>query len=326
MKKSLVALAILASISAIAHAEVTLYGIVDAGIASDSGTQRVTKLESGVESGSRLGFKGTEDLGGGLKANFVLENGFSTTNGQSLQGALFGRQSYVGVSNDMGSLTLGRQYTSVYTAVKEIADPFNGGLAGNAFNLFSDGGKRINNSVRFGSANYSGFSGDLMYSFGNTSPFQASRTVSGSVGYDQGPVAVRLATQNTQNGLASDSSSVTSLSGSYDFKVAKASVALAKNSGFVGGADSRDMLVGVSVPFGATKLMASYIHKDDRSVANANANQFGIGADYTLSKRTNLYMSYAKINNSNGATYTVGNASDLGSGDSQFNAGVRHSF
>ena len=91
-------------------------------------------------------------------------------------------------------------------------------------------------------------------------------------------------------------------------------------------AKSHDFLIGASVPFGSHTFIASYIRKDDRTAANRDANQFGLGYTYTLSKRTNIYAAWASIDNKNGAGYTVGNNSEAGSGDSAFNLGVRHIF
>jgi predicted porin len=90
--------------------------------------------------------------------------------------------------------------------------------------------------------------------------------------------------------------------------------------------DSRDAMLGVTVPFGPHALMASWIHKDDRDAANRDANQWAIGYRYRLSKRTDLYTAYARIDNRNGASYTVGSAIESGSGDRAASAGIRHTF
>ncbi|WP_256737744.1 porin, partial [Paraburkholderia fungorum] len=115
MKKTLLATAVLGSISLTAHAQssVTLYGLIDAGISyvnnarAGTGHDNLVKYDDGVASGSRWGLRGTEDLGGGLKALFVLENGFNSGTGAAGQGnSMFGRQAYVGLSqNNVGSLT-----------------------------------------------------------------------------------------------------------------------------------------------------------------------------------------------------------------------------
>ena len=132
----------------------------------------------------------------------------------------------------------------------------------------------------------------------------------------------------------------------YDFAVAKAYVAYGVNKGLnsairnngnrqtcvqllsaAPSTDSTTALIGATVPMGpAGTVMASYIHVNDKSAANADANQFALGYSYALSKRTSTYASYAKISNKNNAGYTVGNNSNAGSGDKAFNVGVRHSF
>jgi predicted porin len=90
--------------------------------------------------------------------------------------------------------------------------------------------------------------------------------------------------------------------------------------------DSRDMLVGVSMRRGASTFMLSYIRKNDRTLANQDADQYAAGMTYAMSKRTALYAAYAHIRNRNGAPYTVGNASDAGRGNSAINFGIRHAF
>jgi predicted porin len=126
MKKSLLTLA-LVSVTGAATAQtgLTIYGIVDAAIAYDKGVSAEDKswrLQSGQQSGSRLGFRGTEDLGGGLSAVFTLENGFNVddgTLGQSTASVtrLFGRQAWVGLNGGFGSVRLGRQQTPLYNAL-----------------------------------------------------------------------------------------------------------------------------------------------------------------------------------------------------------------
>jgi hypothetical protein len=97
---------------------------------------------------------------------------------------------------------------------------------------------------------------------------------------------------NTNNAANTDRAKVTLLGGTYDFDMAKAHLAAGINKG-VGTIDSRDWLIGISVPFGASSVFASYIRKDDRSAANRDASQAAIGYSYAMSKRTNLYASYS---------------------------------
>src|ERR1700730_16325238 len=128
MKKTLLALAVLGAFAGAASAQtnVTVYGIVDAGVQyknDGNPAGKTLSLQSGIQNGSRLGFKGTEDLGGGLSAIFTFENGFNVDDGTLGQGnRLFGRQAWVGLNGGFGTVKLGRQQTALYYALTEI-DP-----------------------------------------------------------------------------------------------------------------------------------------------------------------------------------------------------------
>lgn len=349
MKKLPLAFAVLAAVSGMAAAQtnVTIYGLIDGGIEHQTGGANgsVTKLTSGVQNASRIGFKGTEDLGGGMSALFTLENGFALDSGAALQGGtLFGRQAFVGLKGNFGAVTLGRQYTPIFTSLCGAIDPFACGLAGNAANLMSQGGAaatgtgpRTNNAIKYASPAFSGLQAELTYGFGETAgDNSALRAVSGALGYDAGPLVLRLAYHNVNDATAANSAKETLLGTKYDFGMATVHVAYAINKGVTAGgsnivqADTRDTLVGVSVPFGASTFLASYIQKKDKSAAGNDAKQYALGYTYALSKRTNLYTSYAHINNTvaNNVAgfYTAGNATDAGTGSSSINVGVRHTF
>lgn len=356
MKKSVLALAVLGTMAGTAFAQtsVTIYGIADVGFVAESGAAagNVRKLTSGVASGSRLGFKGTEDLGGGMNALFLLENGFNADTGTLGQGgALFGRQAYVGLGGGFGTVTLGRQYTPQYLTLA-FADPFGTGMAGDAANIMPNTGNaasRMDNAIKYVTPDLNGFSGELAYGFGEVNGNNtAGRQYGLAVGYKGGPLAVRLGYHNRNNDTATvsgtDTAKNTLLAGTYDFGVAKAHLAYGHNKGLnssplrnagnpfgslvapVASTDSRDALIGVTVPFGPHTVLASYIRKDDKTAANQDANQWAIGYRYALSKRTDLYTAYARIKNKNGAGYTVGSAIEAGSGDKAFNLGIRHTF
>ncbi|AIY43748.1 Outer membrane protein [Collimonas arenae] len=215
MKKSLIALAVLGAIAGAAQAQssVTIYGIVDTGItytnkvstanAGPNGTTSANgskfAVNSGIIQGSRLGFKGVEDLGGGLKALFQLEAGFSNDTGalQSDKGSstLFRRKSVVGLGGDFGSVLLGRQTdilddVSQWTSVQDF-----GGVTGSVgHNLDRLEGTRTNNSIRYNTPNLSGFTGSLIYGFGETAG-QTSGGQSFGLGgqYANGPLGVYAA-------------------------------------------------------------------------------------------------------------------------------------
>ncbi len=254
MKKSLLALAVLSAIagSASAQSSVTVYGIMDAGVVHESGNPAgsVTKLTSGVTAGSRLGFRGVEDLGGGLAAVFLLETGITIDTGGSAQlassanptGTVFARQNFVGLKSNNGTLTMGRQYNPYFKTVAAI-DPFGAGGEGNTGNLmaFTGSNGRSNNSIMYVSPSFSGFSGELLYGFGEVAgDSKLGRVINGAVQYANGPLMVRAAMQRQNNTaaagatpavfLAAQNAAVTKnaiLAASYNFEVVKLSAAYA---------------------------------------------------------------------------------------------------
>ena len=167
MKRSVFALTVLGTIASAANAQtsVTLYGLIDAGLTytNNQGGAHNFQATSGAVNGSRWGLRGAEDLGGGLKAIFTLENGFNIMNGKLGQGGReFGRQAFVGLSSDSaGALTLGRQYDSVVDYLGPLAltgTQYGGTQAAHPFdNDNLDNSFRISNSVKYQSLNYGGF-------------------------------------------------------------------------------------------------------------------------------------------------------------------------
>jgi predicted porin len=348
---------IIAGFAASAHAQtnVTIYGLVDAGLVSERGGSAgtVTKVTSGIGSQSRLGFKGTEDLGNGLSAIFQLETGYKIDDG-SLDSAntIFNRQAFVGLkSKDAGTLTLGRQYTMLYNAMSQVADPFGAGYAGSIKNLFAAKGAntRTSNAIVYATPSFDGFSVEAQYALGEQAGSStAGRQFGLGANYANGPLNARLVYNNKNTDVvgkpAVDTSRNTMFAANYDFQVVKAYFAYEANKGPVSSElpvanaygfkvaptaslDSSDLLIGASVPMTQNDfLLASYIRKNDKTSFNQDADQWAIGYSHLLSKRTNAYLAYAKIKNKNGAGYTVGNNNEAGSGDKAFNVGIRHSF
>jgi predicted porin len=156
--------------SAHAQSSVTLYGLIDASIqyTSNQGGGRTFAMASGTTRGSRFGLLGSEDLGGGSRAIFRLENGFDVTDGSLGQGGLmFGRQAYVGLQNDRyGQITAGRQYESMvdYIAPLTAAD-WSVYMEHPGDMDLTNRGVRVDNAVRYGNS-YGDFTGSAMYSFG----------------------------------------------------------------------------------------------------------------------------------------------------------------
>ena len=345
-----------AAIAGNVHAQsaVTVYGLLDVAVVQEGGgiAGSVSKLSSGVGAGSRLGFKGKEELGNGWSALFLLENGFQADNGAMGQGGLlFGRQAYVGLQSPYGTLLLGRQYTPEYL-VKVFADPFGSGYVADSKNIIATSGNafsRMDNTLKYQSPGMAGVNVELVAAPGEVSgDSTAGRQFGGSLAYTAGPLQLRAGYHNRNNDTATlkntDNARNAVLAAVYDFGVAKAHLLYGSNHGLnssslrnaanpfgrasvpVASTDSRDVLLGLTVPFGPHALLASCLRKDDRTARRQDASQVAIGYRYALSKRTSLYAVYARIDNRNGASYTVGNSIEAGSGDRAASAGISHAF
>jgi predicted porin len=354
MKNRFVVSALLAACAPLASAQsnVTIYGMIDMAVVRESGgvAGPMTKVTSGTTGGSRLGFKGSEELGNGLKAVFLLESGFQGDTGASGQGGLlFGRQAYVGLQGGFGTVLVGRQYTPHYL-VQVFADPFGSGWVGDTKNLLGTTGNsfsRMDNTVKYLSPVVGGLSAELVAAPGEVSGDSASgRQLGGALAWAKGPLQVRLGYHNRNNDTATlhgtENAKNTVLAAVYDFGVVKLHGLVDWNRGLnssvlrntanpfgrpaIASADSRDAMVGLTVPFGVHALLGSYIRKDDRTGFNQDATQIALGYRYTLSKRTDVNVAIAKIDNRNGASYTVGSAIESGTGDRSVMAGIRHAF
>ncbi|MGU8083303.1 porin [Burkholderia pyrrocinia] len=207
MKKSLLALVALGAFAGAAHAQssVTLYGIIDEGLLfnNNAGGKHLYSMASGVMQGSRFGLRGTEDLGGGLKAIFTLENGFDVNSGKLGQGGLmFGRQAYVGLSSQYGTVTLGRQYDSVvdFVGPLEAGDQWGGYIAAHPGDLDNfNNAYRVNNAVKFTSPSYGGFTFGGLYSFGGQAgQFSKNQVWSLGAGYNNGPLVLGVGYLNAR--------------------------------------------------------------------------------------------------------------------------------
>jgi predicted porin len=352
MNKSLVALALAGAFASAAQAQsIEMYGIVDMGFVQESGGPTgaiaspsipkgtINKLTSGAQSGTRLGFKGTEDLGGGMKALFVLETGIAADKGGFNQGNLaFARQSFVGLQSDMGTVTMGRQYTPYFLTML-VGDPFAAGMAGAAQNMLMPGSNiRMDNAVKYTSPMFAGgFSGEAAYGFGEQADsLVRSRQLGAYINYSGAPVNVRLGylrknTDVSTSATKNDEISNWILAANWDIKVAKLFAAVTNNDEAIYTPirplrKSKDYLIGVQVPFNKHTFIASYIYKDGSEGMTGDANQLALGYTYTMSKRTNLYAAWGRINNGTNSFLTVGNNSEPGYGDKALNLGIRHIF
>ncbi|WP_161539892.1 porin [Glaciimonas sp. PCH181] len=328
-----------------AQTSVTVYGVVDTYVAHDRGGNpagSVTTMEGAAASlaGSRLGFKGSEDLGGGLAAIFTAEMGFGSDTGAfDGSGIGFGRQAFVGLQGNLGVLKLGRQYNPLFTGGYQY-DPFLGTLEGYYNRVISLGaGKRLSNTILYGTpANLGGFSGEISYSLGEVvGSISQGRNIGLQVGYVNGPFSTNLLYNNFNNSPATATTPAAmaapvvntknvGIGAAYNFGIARLSGLYQsnKNDDPVAALETRDFLVGVSVPFGRHKLLASYIKQKNKALTNADTTQIALGYTYSLSKRTTLYTSFARIANDGAAS--IATPDSRGGTDKVFNAGIDHTF
>ncbi len=288
MKKSLIAVAALAAMSAAsAQSSLNLYGIVDVVIHKDDIRGEPSKpltMTSGGVSTSRIGFKGTEDLGGGLKANFLLEKSIDLTNGAA---AGFDRQAYVGLSGGFGEVKFG----NVYTAYDDISGATNplfdaSKLAPTSVWASSNYISNPNSNIYYATPSFGGISGAVSYSLDGSK----NEVVSLHVKYENGPIYVGFGYQD-QEDFANASASTddkadkfTRLNGSYDF----GSFKLLAGYGKVKNADVTDYSIGADVPLSSSLVLSAGYASSKKDGAKRDYG-IAVGAAYSLSKRTTVY-------------------------------------
>jgi len=303
MKKTLIALAAIAATSAFAQSTVTMYGVVDAGFTNAASTTKFTG--TGINGTPRLGFKGEEDLGGGLKAVFQVETGLNS--GKEAATTIGDRGAFAGVAGAFGTVTLGSSILSpsfFARAATEASATNNYSIAKYA------GATRLDNSVNYTSPAWNGLTAraSLVMKDDNGTTGNAASDI--SVVYAQG--ALTLAASASDNGFdkgtfvgASYNLGMATLYANY---VDTAAVALTNAGATAAAAAAEYTSFGVSAPVGAAVILqADFRQTKD---ANPSANQYVLSAQYLLSKRTSL----------------TGYTSKVEGVDSVFGAGIRHNF
>jgi len=336
MKKSLIALAALAATGAFAQSSVTLGGVIDAGVQKVSGAASTNKtaITNNGTATSRFDFRGTEDIGGGLKASFHAELDFNpaqstTTTGATYTGTPFNGEQFVGLAGNFGSVKLGA-VDSASLETSGVAQPFgtalgsaysagfgrlgNYGINQTAVAATGIAGARIirNERVaRYDSPVFSGFSGSVEYSFKNGNGAALATTnntgyAALGLKYGNGPLNVAFAHTKAESGAnvglgtftaANSDVSYNFLAANYNFGAftGYAGYTTTKSGGAATATDSRSINVAGKVPVGAFDLLANYVKVDDRTGANADRTLLGLGADYNLSKRTAVYTRYESL-------------------------------
>lgn len=340
MKKSLIALAaVAASGAAFAQSSVTVYGVVDTSIAVVKGQDTVSGMLNSGAATSRLGFRGVEDLGNGLKANFVLEGQVDPDDGTA-GGFNFRRQSTVGLAGSFGEVRLGRALTASYNAVSRYDMFGTVGLGSTLAWSSAETGyaNRSNNMISYISPKFSGFGVGIDYGFGEQKENRTARYAGIGATYDNGPLSLGLGYDKANNGLsATGTEDLTTwqLGGSYDLSVVKLA-AFYKETKYkeIATGDSEKLKtwnLGVSAPVGAAGVVKAAYNHYKLSDSSAKAQQFSLGYVHNLSKRTALYGTYAFLKNKDGADLTLNGAftgAGLTDGGKQqgLQVGVRHAF
>ena len=325
-----VASAVCAS-SALAQSSVTVFGILDNNIGWGKGSvTSLKRLGTGGYLGSRLGFRGTEDLGGGLRAVFLIEHGMNSDDGTATA-TFWNRQTYVGLAGGFGEVLLGRQYTPTFL-VHATYDAFGPqGVAAQQVLLGSieavqAASIRANDAVMYRTPG--GLGGFTFQAMTTDHTAQPGWYHGVKAGYAGGPVSVDLALGHFNNAPVGDINSIT-LGGRLNLAPVKIYALFDKaNSG--SGNDSRGLQVSAAYTMGATDLKVSVAESRQKSNAGANigtTRRYGVGFLHALSKRTFVYGQYAKLANSNGARATLNGATTaINQGSQGLDLGVAHTF
>jgi predicted porin len=328
-------LSVFAASPARAQSSVTLYGVIESAIvfqnhADPNGGHVVSMNQAGEGflSASRFGLQGFEDLGGGMKAHFVLENGFNSNKGTfDQQGQLFGRQAFVGLQGIWGEVDLGRQYTGAVVAISSVDPIFIGAPPTNSWLVFLTG-QRYDNAITW-TRKFGELGVNLQYAFGGIAGHNSARSsASGGLSYTHGKSVMTAQVQQTR-----DSQSRSAKTWSLGAKVGLGTVSLhadylqsQRDAGFDatnGGVDSasitnmstpatpttvaaigsvfsaarRDQfftLAASYLPAPAWQLIGAYMYNNTTASNFGGKRQTLYGVvDYFLSKRTDVYFAAA---------------------------------
>ncbi len=365
MKKTLVALAALAATSAFAQSSLTLFGTADAGLAIGNGdvANLIGLRNSGIAS-SALGFRGVEDLGGGMKASFHLEGSANTDSGVGQasntnnqvsgataaqagnQGFTFNRRAFVALGGNWGEVRLGREYTPHFWNYT-FYDPFGTNGVGTTLALAYSAGDstnvRASNAINY-VGSFGGFGINLMTYFGEQSSNVVTTAITNSasagsggsmrLSYDNGPISVGLGLgQTTIGSAATHRVKYTNLGGSYNmgFMALMANFVRESNDQVVGASvDGSAWTLGVTAPVGAGTIKGSLSHRETNAVGTPGHNQFALGYVHGLSKRTQVYATVAsRVGSGTPAAGTTSLNGSTGTPDSTatgMDLGIRHSF
>lgn len=316
-KTSLAGIAMLSAISG-AHAQsnIQLYGVIDTFMQyTNTGEGYSTALDSSGLVGTRWGVKGSEDLGAGLKAEFVLEQGFkSDTGAQADPARVFSRQSWVGLGNRFGQVRIGRQNALMFLNEGKL-DAFYGASMASGLNNFSTYAVRTDKTVSYFSPAMGPVKFQLYYGLaasggGAKGP---GGSYSGAINYDQRKLRLALVYQAVRNAFDTDTQKVMYAGGSYEFARFTTFVGYHRAKSELAQIDKDVLSLSTRVKLApATDLSLGYSYLKDDSARDSNASQLGLMLMHHLSKRTQLYTTFSYLKNTGTAGYTLGGAAVAG--------------
>ncbi len=344
MNKKLLVVAVATALSAPAMAQnVSVYGVIDTGFQSyDNGTASISRPADGNFSTSRLGFKGSEDLGGGLKAEFKMEarlNPSLASNGSTL----FNRGLNVTVSGGFGSITIGQNDTSDTQDIDALVGqggnftlrPAMTNATGTAISN-TELGSDVDGVIRFKSASFNGFQVEVGFGSGNSNSKVADQSadiVDYNIRYANGPLLVIAGKTTKGNATAADETSFTAFGASYDFGAAKVGLTTSSADANFATGKMNTTVLSASAPIGnGMTVFGGYAKGEIKALANGKGSGTVVGLKKDLSKRTSLYGAYTASNAEAGAGFTFAgttfttSTTGLGTDQKAITVGITHSF
>jgi len=342
MKKTLVAVAAMAAVTG-AMAQATIYGLIDQAYRSDkttAGTAASTTkkgIDAVVNGGSHFGFKGSEDLDGGLKASFVMELGYETSD--AISGGLNNRQSFVGLAGGFGSINIGRQYSNIFLAAcgNDIGGCAN--MAGVTYLTATDNSQDVRraNAISYNLPSLvPGLTIQVGKSYGEATTSPTSTNAGNgnfyTLGYSTGPIAATLASETRENegqfggyvnaqGASATAKRKTTVTGlSYDAGMAKLFFTNTKST--IGTGVTKSSMTGVSFPLGAASIGYQAGTGETKSIASTTTSKIKgsqLAFNYSLSKRTTAYVRQGSQSESTAAGVNTAKVSTTA-------VGIQHGF
>lgn len=314
MKKTFLALAVLGAFAGAASAQssVTIYGLLDLAVTKGNGGTAPNIAANGLSKAylmkqswsSRLGFRGNEDMGGGLSAQFQIEHRFTPDDGAQA-GVMWAGRSFVQLTRAAaGSVYLGREYGPEFWPAFFV-EPFGWNGVGQfstmqyaGFTTVINGGSsiRTSNTAGFRSANFGGVSTNVAVSLGEGAP-GAGRVVGGNLQYSGGPIYAGAAIQKISEGTH-DGHQLANFGFAYNFGVVRPAFYYAQSkTGALGAIKGTNIMVALTAPIGPGQLKGGWSRSDPNTAGAATNDEFSksaVGYDYKLSKRTMVYVDYGR--------------------------------